>query len=304
MPTTDSTNKTMNLIDIASWQKGIDLAAVFGQNNLDGVIIKATQGLTYVNTEYAAWVKWLTANNKPFGVYHYCNGQDAAGEAAHFYEVVKQYIGRCVPAADYEGDALHSGTGWLKKFLDKFYDLSGVKCLVYCSQSVTQEQDFNAIASAGYKLWVAQYADMNPVNGFLEHPWQKGSVKPFDGYVMQQYTSCGRLKGWGGNLDFDLFNGTVDDWTKLCESGETPAPSPAPAPSPTLKPADPSIVLRTLKNEFGTGTDRIIRLRELGYDPTSVQKKINQLYVIGGKVKQDIGNEMSYLNSILWIVRS
>ena len=292
----------MNFIDIASWQKGIDLASVFRQNDLDGVIIKATQGLTYVNSEYAAWVKWLTENSKPFGVYHYCNGQDAAGEAAHFYETVKPYIGRCVPAADYEGDALRSGTGWLKKFLDKFYDLSGVKCLVYCSQSVTQEQDFTAIAGDGYKLWVAQYADMNPVNGFLAHPWQKGSVKPFDGYVMQQYASCGRLKGWSGNLDFDLFNGTVEDWDKLCAKSsahETPATPPA-----SLKPADPSIVLRTLKNEFGIGTERVIKLRELGYDPASVQKKINLLYVIGGKVKQDIGNETAYWNSILWIARS
>ena len=292
----------MNIIDIASWQAGINLKALFDANPLDGVIVKATQGLTYVNTEYAAWVKWLTNNNKPFGVYHYCNGQDAAGEAAHFYEVVKPYIGRCVPAADYEGDALKSGTAWLKKFMDKFYDLSGVKCLVYCSQSVTQEQDFSAIASAGYKLWVAQYADMNAVYGFIDHPWQKGSVAPFDGYVMQQYTSCGRLNGWSGNLDFDKFFGSIEDWNALCGKGSEPAPAPAPGPS--YKPVDPSVCLAVLHGDYKTGTERQVLLRENGYDPIAVQRKINQLYIEASKAKADIGSDMPYLDCILWIMRS
>ena len=47
-----------------------------------------------------------------------------------------------------------------------------------------------------------------------------------------------------------------------------------------------------------------MKLREAGYDPTAVQRKINRLYSIAGKVKQDIGNEMDYINAILWIARS
>ena len=307
----------MNFIDIASWQKGIDLAALFAQNPLDGVVIKATEGTGYVNSEYAAWVMWLTDNKKPFGVYHYLDTADPAKQAEHFYNTVKAYIGKCVPCADYEADALSKGTAFLKKFLDRFYALSGVKCMIYCSLSVVQSQDFTSLTD--HPLWIAQYADMNPVYGFVDTPWQKGSVSPFAKYWMQQYTSCGLLKGWGGKkysydengkmyetitgkLDFDKFWGTAEDWTALGK-GNAPQAEPS-APSAAYKKTDPAIVLRTLKNEFGIGTNRTVALRELGYDPADVQKTINRLYVTAGKVKKDIGGDMSYLNSILWIVRS
>lgn len=296
----------MNFIDIASWQHGINLPTLFAQNPLDGVIVKATQGVTYVNPDYAAWTKWLSDNGKLFGLYHYLDGADAEEEAAHFYTTIKPYIGKGVPVADYEDPATSKGTYWLKKFLDKFYALSGVRCMVYCSLSVVQTQDFKAIASSGHALWVAQYADMVTVHGFINNPWQKGSVSPFPGYLMHQYTSCGRLVGYDGNLDFDKYYGTAEEWAAIAngQSAEpTPTPTPTPTP-PTLKPATPTIVLSVLKNEYGIGQERIDRLRADGYDPTDVQNTINRLYNVSAKVKSDIGKDMSYINSILWIVRS
>ena len=177
--------------------------------------------------------------------------------------------------------------------------------MIYCSVSVVSEQNFRALTD--YPLWIAQYADMNPVYGFLDKPWQRGSVSPFSKYWMHQYTSCGRLNGWGGNLDFDKFYGTKEDWISLAKGEapkEEPKPEPKPIPVKPLKSADPQIVLAVLKGSYGIGTERVLKLREAGYDPDSVQKKINQLYLIAGKVKKDIGNDMSYLNSILWIARS
>ena len=294
----------MNFIDIASWQSGINLPAVFASNPIDGVIVKATQYISYVNPDFSGWAKWLSDNGKPFGFYHYCNGTNSEEEAVHFYNTVKAYIGKGIPIADYEGDALSSGTAWLKKFLDKFYELSGVRCMIYCSLSVIHEQDFSALTE--YPLWIAQYADMAVVNGFLENPWQRGSVSPFAKYWMHQYTSNGRLNGYSGALDLDKFYGNVNDWNTLAKSGAapTPTPTPTPTPVPVLKPASPSIVLAVLKNEYGIGDERINRLRADGYDPTDVQNTINRLYDEAINVKEDIGNDMPYLNSLLWIVRS
>ena len=281
----------MNIIDISSWQASIDLAAVFANNPLDGVVVKATQGTSYTNPDFSKWVSWLDKNDKPYGFYHYLDGGDANAEAEHFYSVVKPYKG--IPVADYEGDALAKGTVWLKRFLDRFRELSGVRPMIYCSLSVVQTQNFSALTD--HPLWIAQYADMNTVNGFLDKPWQKGSVSPFNGYVMHQYTSCGWLKGYDGNLDFDKFYGNREAWDRLCAGESKPA---------SLKPADPQIVLRTLKDEFGTGEARRAAIRKEGYDPDSVQDTINRLYSVGTNVKRDIGKDMSYLNSILWIVRS
>lgn len=292
----------MNLIDIASWQKGIDLSILFANNPLHGVIVKATQGTSYVNPEYAGWVKWLNDNDKPFGFYHYCDGGNAEAEAEHFYSTVKAYIGKGIPVADYEGEALASGTAWLKRFLDRFYTLSGVMCMIYCSISVVQEQNFTALTN--HPLWIAQYADMKTVNGFVDNPWQKGSVAPFNGYAMHQYTSCGRLNGYKGNLDFDQFNGSYAMWLEMARGEADLTPTPAPTPTPTLKPADPSVVLDVIKNKYGIGQDRVNALRQAGYDPASVQSKINELYLVASKVKQDIGRNMDYINAILWIARS
>ena len=285
----------MNFIDIASWQAGIDLETIFKENPIDGVIIKATQGTGYVNSEYAIWAKWLNDNNKPWGVYHYCTGLDAIAEARFFYDTIKPYIGKCVPVLDYEEkSAMQCGTSWLKEVLDEFYRLSHVKCLVYCSQSVTQDQNFNAIANDGYQLWMAQYADFSPVYGFVDNPWHMGSVSPFKGYVMQQYTSCGVLKGWGSYLDFDKFFGNEADWKNLCGDHASPT---------ELKDADPVVVSDVLMGYYGIGDERINKLRADGYDPTKVQNKINELYGIAAKIRPIIGKNIDYLNPITKITK-
>lgn len=299
----------MNFIDIASWQHGINLETMFRLNpKLDGVIVKATQGTSYVNPDYAEWAKWLANSGKPFGLYHYLDLYGAETEARHFVETVEPYIGKATLTADYEGNTIRKGTVYLKAFLDEVYRLTGVKAFVYVSQSYIATGGFGEIAAAGYPLWLAQYASSTEiVNGFRDNPWQKGSVAPFNGYAMHQYTDCGRLGGWKDNLDFDLFYGSAADWTALCGAAAPtpqPAPTPTPTPTPRLKPADPSIVLAVLKNEYGIGQSRINKLRSDGYDPDSVQAAINRLYGVAGKVKKDIGNDMSYINAILWIVRS
>jgi len=290
----------LNVIDISSWQTGMNLDTMYKRNpDLNGVIVKVTQGTSYVNPPAKEWLEWLMSKNKPFGVYHFLDLYGGVAEAQHFVNTIQPYIGKGILVIDYEGNAVRKGAGYLKECLDEVYRLTNVKPFVYCSQSITQTNGFDKIAAAGYPLWMAQYADYNPVHGFLEKPWQKGSVKPFDKYWMHQYTSCGYLNGWDGRLDFDLFYGTELDWRKLAYSDIEPD-----VPVTPLKKADPSICLRVLKNEFGVGTDRIIRLREEGYDPTDVQKTLNRLFIEAKNARTAIGDDMSYLNSILWIMKS
>ena len=292
---------TMNVIDISSWQKGLDLSAVFADgNHLDGVVVKSTGGSSYVQPTCDAWIQWLIQNNKPFGFYHYMDDdyRHASGkaEAEWFVKNTRNYFGLGIPFADYEHPAKDLGTAYLKEFLDTVYALTGVKAGVYCSLSVIHSQLFRSIADAGYPLWVAQYADGNPVNGFLKTPWQNGSVSPFPKYWMHQYTSNGHLAGYSGRLDFNKFYGSTDDWNALAK-GE------APAPTPTLKPAGPEIVARLLSGEFGTESERIRKLTEAGYDHVSVQKKVNELYAIAQNCKRVVGNNLGYIDSIATIMK-
>lgn len=294
----------MNVIDISSWQVGISLPTLFADNPLGGVIVKATQGTSYINPCYAEWVKWLSDNNKPFGVYHYLDLYGAEAEARHFVNTVKPYIGKAILVIDYEGNTIRKGSVYLKACLDEIYRLVGVKAFVYVSQSFIHSGGFTDIASAGYPLWIAQYADMNPVHGFLDKPWQSGSVAPFTRYVMHQYTSCGRLNGYSGDLDFDLFYGTAGDWSVFAKSDSAPTPAPTPTPTPKPKPADPVVASEVLDGKYGIGSERIAKLREAGYDPDKVQAKINELYGIAAKVKPIVSSNMDYLGSVMSIVRS
>ena len=290
----------MNVIDISNWQNGIDLAVMFRENPLDGVIIKATEATGYVNPNFKTWAEWLDSNGKLWGAYHFCYGADAIAEAKYFHSVTKHYIGKFIPVADYEGDALKRGTDWLKEFLDEYTRLSKVKPLVYCSQSVTQDQNFKDIAKAGYGLWVAQYADYSPVYGFVDKPWHNGSVAPFNGYHMQQYTSCGVLKGWRSYLDLDKFYGTKEDWLALCGTGGGQEVTP---PSQDAKPVDPTIIVEVLANRYGTGDKRREALLKAGYDPDAVQKKINELYGVAVACEPFCRGNKAYLNSIVRIIR-
>lgn len=288
----------MNVIDISNWQNGIDLALMFRENPLDGVIIKATEGTGYTNPNFKTWAEWLDSNGKLWGVYHFCYGADAIAEARYFYSVTRPYIGAFIPVADFEGDALKCGAKWLKDFLDEYYLLSKVRPLVYCSRGVTQSKGMDEVARAGYGLWMAQYADYNPVYGFLDKPWHDGSVAPWNGYHMHQYTSCGVLKGWRSYLDLDKFYGTESDWRTLCEAdkGET-------KPISALKPADPTIVSQVLMNRYGTGEERRQALIKDGYDPDKVQAKINELYAIAAKVKPIVQSNKAYINSITKLMK-
>lgn len=293
IPETTSTEDDMNVIDISSWQKGIDLAALFSLNSLNAVICKATEGTRYTNLEFKPWMDWLTANNKPFGFYHFLAGGDANSEAEYFYNATQEYVGKGIPVADFEGYALGKGSDWLKQFLDRYEELTGVKAMIYCSLSVVS----GLTGMTDHPLWIAQYADMEVVNGFLTTPWQSGSVSPWDKFWMHQYTGNGRLKGYGSALDLDKFYGTPDEWAALARGNKVSPPS-------MYKPVDPIIIGEVLDGKHGTGVDRVLSVRQAGYDPDAVQRKINRLYLIGGRVREDIGDEMEYINPIIKIARS
>ena len=285
----------MNFIDIASWQAGMDLAVMFARNaKLDGVIVKLTQGTGYVNPYADEWISWLIANGKPFGTYHYMDGSGAEAEARHYAQTLKKYPGG-VPALDYEDTVMAKGAGYLKSCLDEVLRLTGVRPLVYCSLSVVKSQDFTAIAGAGYRLWMAQYADYAPVHGFLDKPWQSGSPSPFPAFTAHQYTSCGQLLGWDKRLDFDKVYVTAEEWAAMAGGSTPPAPDP--------KGPDPQVIADVLDGRYGTGLDRAAALTAAGYDAQAVQRKVNELYAAALSAKPYFDENLEYGNSLLKIIR-
>ena len=205
---------TMNGIDISSWQAGLDVSKL---TTTQFVIVKATGGVGYTNPYFPSQLQAALAAGKCGGAYHYARERGHTGtakaEAAYFYGRVKAYIGKIVPALDWEAE-LSLGPAWALEWLNEFYRLTGVRPLLYTSQSACVSYDWSAVAKAGYKLWLAQYANYNPT-GYQSNPWQQGSVGAFGSYIMHQYTGTGRLAGYSGNLDLNLFYGSAGDWAAL-----------------------------------------------------------------------------------------
>ena len=90
----------MNGIDISKWQPNIDLSVV----PCDFVIVKATQGTSYISSEFQKQISQADNLGKLIGVYHYASKGGAMAEADHFLQTVKDYIGRAILVLDWEGE--------------------------------------------------------------------------------------------------------------------------------------------------------------------------------------------------------
>jgi GH25 family lysozyme M1 (1,4-beta-N-acetylmuramidase) len=195
----------MNGIDVSNWQSGIDLSAV----SADFVIVKVTEGVSYVSPAAYKQCQQTLNTGKCLGVYHYANGGNVQAEADYFLAKVKDYIGKAVLALDWESEnnAAFGKTdyNWVKSWCDYVYKKTGVKPLVYVQQSA-----LGKIKGIGdYGFWVAQYGDMNPT-GYQETPWNEGSYS----CVIRQYSPAGRLTGYNGYLDLNKAYINKAEWNK------------------------------------------------------------------------------------------
>ena len=145
----------LNGIDIASYQKGIDLSKV----PCDFVIIKATQGTNYVNPDFERALKQALSLGKCVGVYHYASKGGAKQEAEHFVNAARKAIGKAIFILDWEqGDNVNFRTpSYARVFLETVQTLTLRTPMIYMSKSVCRDMNWNSVAPT-YPLWVAQYA--------------------------------------------------------------------------------------------------------------------------------------------------
>lgn len=185
----------LNGIDISNWQNGIDLDAV----PYDFVIAKATQGKSYVSPDCVRQVEQARARGKLFGVYHYIDGSGAIGEADFFIDSVENWVGEGILCLDWESNqnAAWGNEDYLRQVARRVIERTGVQPVIYVQQSrMAQVKRVADALNCG--LWIAQYADMTPT-GYQDAPWNEGAYS----CAIRQYSSCGRLSGYSGNLDLN-----------------------------------------------------------------------------------------------------
>ena len=260
---------TMNGIDISNWQAGINLSNIA----FDFLIARATEGIGCVDKYCDGYIQQAIKLGKPFGFYHFARPtNDPIREAEFFYNSCRGYFGKGIPILDWESGNTSNVT-WAKRWLDRVYQLSGVKPVIYMSESVVNANNWSAVAAADYGLWVAKYRDNNPdYNYNMANAGSRPHVKWWKFYCMWQWTSKGRLNGYGGYLDCDVFYGDQSTWDAYVgKSTSTTKPQTKPASKTTAQLAE-----EVIAGQWGNGTDRKKRLTAAGYDYDAVQKVVNQ----------------------------
>jgi len=211
----------MNGIDISVYQKSLDLSQIA----CDFVIVKATEGKTYTDPQFLHHIESARNLGKLLGFYHFARPENNTPheEVLNFLASVTPYLGEGIPFLDWESSGKNN-TSWAKEWLDEFYQLTGIRPLIYMSESVTKTYDWSKIAPE-YKLWVAKYRDYEiDYNYDMTRAGNPPKVGYWTSYVMWQWTSSGRLDGYPNNLDCNQFYGTREDWIKLTERDEKPMP--------------------------------------------------------------------------------
>lgn len=233
----------LRIIDTSYWKGDITATNV----DIDGVYTKATEGNYFVDNTCDPIVQWAIARGKKWGVFHFGTNliTDAITEANYFVDNCTGYVGKGILILDNEAYKWSDGTvahnpynvAWAKQWLDQAFARTGVKPLIYMSLSVILGADWSPVIDAGYGLICADYVDnATPIGNFAMDSNRDPSPK-WDGVVGNvgwQFTSTGRLDGYGGNLDCNLFYVDANGWDAYAGvHADTPPPvQPAPVPVP------------------------------------------------------------------------
>ena len=201
----------MQGIDISYAQAGLDLSKV----RCDFVIIRSSHGMT-VDQYCDGFYQQAKQLNRPRGVYHYVEGGDAITEADFWVSNIQGYLNDGIICVDFEdgSNAAAQDFGYLDRFVGEVKAKTGIAPLIY--GSAKDHAKLSGVADAhDCGLWIAQYAD-NSQTGYQDTPWNEGAYA----CAIRQYSSHGRLSGWGGDLDLDKAYMDADAWAKFAAGSD------------------------------------------------------------------------------------
>lgn len=260
---------TMKGIDISNWQRGLDLSAISG--SIDFVVIKATEGISYVDKSCDGFFQKAIRLSKKIGFYHFARNNDAAAEAQFFYNNTKGYVHLGIPVLDWEAD---QSVSWVNRFVEKYHELTGVWPWIYANPWRFRQGKVNENCGR----WVAGYpkngiTDINyGVNRSLPSSYNVGLVCAW------QFTSSGRLSGYSGNLDMNVYYGDAASWDRYANPfGEVVDTAPQQPSTPAI--SSPSgttleLAVKVMQGKYGTMS---ARKEALGSRYDEVQDFINHI---------------------------
>ena len=184
--------------------------SIIRDSHAQGVIVKATQGTSYVNPRCNHQYELAGQLGKLQGLYHYAGGGNPEAEAQYFINNIKNYVGKAVLILDWESyqNASWGNSNWSLRFANEVHRLTNVWPLIYVQESALW-QVANCASKCG--VWVAKYASMN---------WNSWTLP--DMSVSSGAFAC--LTGWqftGGDMDRSIFYLDANAWNKIASGDDT-----------------------------------------------------------------------------------
>ena len=180
----------------------------------------------FIDTTYPTNRAQAKANGMFLGAYHFARPEltlidlvgvpdpvpDAVAEADHFMNTATPQSGEMIPVLDLEDygkTATNPGLSptdlqtWVRAFLERVYERTGVRAAIYVSPSFwsTRMGSSRWFADNGYQtLWIAHWTS-------AAGPTLPASNWGGLGWTFWQYTSSGTVPGISGRVDLDFYRG-------------------------------------------------------------------------------------------------
>lgn len=193
-------------IDVSDHQKTVDWNAVQKAGKVFA-FIKATDGITWTDPEFAANWSGAKAAGLLRGAYHfYETNDDPAEQARNFLSAVPLEPGDLPPVVDIEATKSGQSAAQIVKDLQTWLDVveqaTGRVPILYTNPSYWDSLGTSAFGR--YPLWIAEYGVSTPK---LPAGWTR--------WTFWQLSESGTVAGISGSVDLDVFNGTLAELQAL-----------------------------------------------------------------------------------------
>lgn len=205
-PTIRMNDYAVHGIDISHHQQNIDWDKISDQN-IHFAFAKATEGMTHVDTLFCH--NWEEMNRVGIlrGAYHFFRPKFSPTlQAENFTEMVEMEFGDLPPVLDVEvtdgvseAELLNGIQIWLSIVEQK----TKMTPIIY-----TNQKFFNKYLADRFPdnlIWIARYNSLFDPHLVNDASWQ-----------FWQYGNRGRLDGIAGDVDFNVFHGTLLELEQLC----------------------------------------------------------------------------------------
>ena len=194
-----SSSSLIQGIDVSDHQGTVDWNAV-QQAGKVFVFIKATDGITWTDPDFATNWSGAKAAGLLRGAYHfYETDDDPTAQAQNFLNAVQLAPGDLPPVVDIEridsGGSASQAVQDLQTWLDAVEQATGRVPIIYTSPTFWNSLGTSAFGR--YPLWVAEYGVTSPK---LPAGWA--------GWTFWQYSESGTVAGISGSVDLNVFQGT------------------------------------------------------------------------------------------------